>query len=127
MATTKAIVAQRPSLRNVAILGVKLLVTIGCLWWAFRSIDLSDLVAIARTTNVALAFGSFLLVLAQTPLVALRWCKIVDALAGGSQRVARGPMMAVTAIGIFFSQVTPNSGRRRRPRVAAHPLGQILA
>lgn len=98
---------QRPSLRGVAAFAVKLTITIGCLWWAFRSVALSDLVAIARTTNVPLALGSVLIVLIQLPLVALRWCKIVDALAEGGRRVPRGPMIAVTAIGVFFGQVTP--------------------
>ena len=51
---------------------------------------------------------SLVLLIAQIPLVGLRWCRIVDALAADGRRVPRKPLMAIAAIGVFFTQVAPN-------------------
>ena len=49
-----------------------------------------------------------LVVMLQIPLVALRWRNILDVLVGLGERMTRGAMVAVTAIGLFFSQVLPS-------------------
>jgi hypothetical protein len=44
----------------------------------------------------------------QIPLVGLRWSAIVNELAARSERVTPTIMVAVTAIGLFFTQVLPS-------------------
>ena len=44
----------------------------------------------------------------EIPLVAVRWCWIVDVLGHDHDRIKRVPMIAITAIANFFAQVIPN-------------------
>ena len=46
--------------------------------------------------------------LLQIPLLGLRWCEVLDALALRNRRVTRKAVLGVTAIGAFFTQVLPN-------------------
>ena len=97
---------RRLTVRSVAGFTLKLAVTAACLWYASRSISLADFLRLASTTSPLWVAVSVLMMVIQIPLIGLRWCKIVDALAGG--RAPRKPLMAITAIGVFFGQVAPN-------------------
>lgn len=103
-----SIAPRRPAVRNVAVFALKLAVTAACLWYVSRSISLADFLRLSSTTSPPWVALSVLLIIAQIPLVGLRWCKIVDALAADSSRVPRKPLMAISAIGVFFAQVAPN-------------------
>jgi hypothetical protein len=51
---------------------------------------------------------AILLVMMQPLLVGLRWRAIVHEISDTEWRVARGPMIVISAIGTFFSQVLPS-------------------
>jgi hypothetical protein len=60
------------------------------------------------------AFAVFVVVL-QIPLLGVRWCNILDALAVRTARVTAVATIAVSAIGVFFAQVMPSvAGERVR-------------
>lgn len=94
------------NVRNLAILVLKLLVTGACFWYVSRQIDAGKFVRAVSSLNPAWAALSALVILAELPLVALRWQKILQAL----QPMDRWPLrdiVAITAIGTFFGQVLP--------------------
>jgi uncharacterized membrane protein YbhN (UPF0104 family) len=93
---------------KLAIFAVKLLVTGACFWYLSRQIDLSQVVSAVRLLDFRWAAFATLVVVLQIPLLGLRWCNIFDALAARDERVTRTVMIAVTAIGVFFSQVLPS-------------------
>ena len=74
------IAPRRPAVRNIAVFALKLAVTAACLWYVSRSISLADFLRLSSTTSPPWVALSVLLIVAQIPLVGLRWCEIVDAL-----------------------------------------------
>ena len=100
--------SKRRLLTDVAFIVLKFGFAAVCLWYVTRSIDFSDLGKLAGTVNFPLAGFSVLMIMVQIPLIGIRWCKIVDALASDGTRVPRTPFLAITAIGLFFGQVAPN-------------------
>src|ERR1044072_3342426 len=97
---------RRLTVRSVAGFTLKLAVTAACLWYASRSISLADFLRLASTTSPLWVAVSVLMMVIQIPLIGLRWCKIVDALAGG--RGPRKPLLAITALGVVFGQGAPH-------------------
>jgi hypothetical protein len=93
---------------KLAILAAKLLVTGACFWYLSRQIDLSQVISAVPLLDFRWAAFATLVVMLQIPLLGLRWCNIFDALAARVERVTRTVMIAVTAIGVFFSQVLPS-------------------
>src|SRR5215510_5067287 len=102
---------QRPSHRGgaekAAILAAKMLVTGACFWYISRQIDLSQILSAIPLLDFRWAALAILVAMLQIPLLGLRWHNIVNALAAHNQQMARTAMIAVTAIGAFFSQVLP--------------------
>ena len=94
--------------RRVAVLLLKLAVTALCLWYLARQTNLAGFVDAARTLDGPWLIAAALLLTTEIPLVALRWCWIVDALDRDAESIARTPLIAITAITNFFSQVMPN-------------------
>jgi glycosyltransferase 2 family protein len=68
----------------------------------------ADFVRLSSMTSPTWAALSILIIMAQIPLVGLRWCHIVEALVQNEQRAPRAPLIAITAIGLFFGQIAPN-------------------
>jgi uncharacterized membrane protein YbhN (UPF0104 family) len=97
-----------PSAKAVPILLLKLAVTGICFWYVVRQINVADLAPTLKMLDAKWTVFAALLILLEVPLVALRWCQIVDALRADMSPVPRRPMMAITAIGLFFNQVLPN-------------------
>jgi uncharacterized protein (TIRG00374 family) len=93
---------------KLAIFAAKLLVTGACFWYLSRQIDLSQVISAIPLLDFRWAAFATLVVVLQIPLLGLRWCNIFDALATRDERVTRTVMIAVTAIGVFFSQVLPS-------------------
>src|SRR5271165_7661487 len=93
---------------QLAVFAIKLAVTSVCFWYLSRNIDLGEFGRAARALDPRWAALAALVMMLQIPLVALRWCKIVDTLNAERGPVARGPLLAITAIGAFFAQVMPN-------------------
>ena len=95
-------------LKKIAFFVAKLLVTAGCFWYASRQIDLSQIwSAIPRLDFRWSAFAT-LLVMLQIPLLAARWCNVVEALAVRNAQMNSVTMIVLTAIGVFFAQVLPS-------------------
>ncbi len=94
--------------KNIAIFGAKLVVTGACFWYVFKQVDpVQTFSGIARLDVRWAAFATFIVML-QIPLVALRWRNVLLALAACDERMTRAAMIAITAIGLFFSQVLPS-------------------
>src|ERR1700733_8763376 len=93
---------------QAAVLAVKLTVTTLCFWYLARTIDWHDAIRAARTLDLRWAACAILVLALETPLVALRWGKIIDALDRDREPIRRGPIIAITAIANFFVQVAPN-------------------
>jgi uncharacterized protein (TIRG00374 family) len=97
----------RHAFGKAAAIGLKILITGFCFWYVAREISLTEFVRRASTIDIAWASLATVAIVAEIPLMTLRWCAIIDALADNGERVARGPALAVTAIGIFFGQILP--------------------
>ena len=93
---------------QVGLFAAKLAVTCLCFWYLARNIDLSELLRAGRTLDLLWTSLAVLAFIIEILLVGLRWCKIVDALERGRERIRRGPMIAITMISNFFAQVVPN-------------------
>jgi glycosyltransferase 2 family protein len=98
----------RGRLQTIAIFIIKLAVTAGCFWYVLRRIELTQ--ALARITELDSRWAAFaiLVVALQIPLVALRWRRVLRALAVWNAQITRGAMIVITAIGLFFGQVLPS-------------------
>jgi uncharacterized protein (TIRG00374 family) len=97
-----------PRVRSALMVAVKLLVTAVCFWYLSNKISWAPFTGIATTINAAWGMVALGLMMLQLPLVGLRWAEIVSVLAPASKNSSRGPMLAITSIGIFFSQLVPN-------------------
>ena len=94
------------SKKKAALVAIKAAVTLGCLWYVARQVEFAKIAAVAGTLDMGWLGLAELVVMLQIPLVALRWNEILAALAAHRQRITA--MIAVTAIGQFFTQVLPN-------------------
>jgi hypothetical protein len=94
-------------LQKAAIFAAKLLVTGGCLWYVARQIELGQVLSAIALLDFRWAGFAAVLLMAQIPLVALRWRNILVGLGACDARTTRAAMTAITAIGVFFSQVLP--------------------
>lgn len=103
---TEARLARRmPHLRKALGLALKCAATVGCFWYLGRSIDMAELMRAARELSPAWLALAVVLVMAQIPLVGLRWQKIVASIDNNQQPL--GPIVAITAIATFFGQILP--------------------
>ena len=94
--------------RKLVILAAKLLVTGACFWYLSRQIDLSQVLSAVPLLDFRWTAFATLVVALQIPLLGLRWCNIIDALAARGKDVTRTVVIAVAAIGTFFAQVLPS-------------------
>src|ERR1700730_5971021 len=92
---------------QTAILALKILVTLACFWYLFRHIDVAVLRRTLPDFEAQWAVLSVLLLMSQTPLIALRWLEIVNVLKMRGDRLTFPWMTAVAAIGQFFGQILP--------------------
>ena len=94
------------SKKKAALIAIKVAVTLGCLWYVARQVEFSKIAAVVGTIDIGWLGLAELVVMLQIPLVALRWSEILEALAARRERFTA--MVAVNAIGMFFTQVLPN-------------------
>ena len=92
---------------KIAIFAAKLLVTGACFWYVSGQIDLGRVLSAAPLVDFRWAAFAVLVFLLQIPLVALRWRNVLAVLVALDERMTRAAMIAVTAIGVFFTQVLP--------------------
>ncbi len=107
-ATDNAAKSGTRSLERSAIIALKLLVTGICFWYLLHKLDLNEIsrsIALLEFPWVALATATIVL---QIPLIAGRWREILNSLDAAHERISKGSMTAVAAIGVFFAQVLPN-------------------
>jgi glycosyltransferase 2 family protein len=90
-----------------AIISLKLVVTLGCFVYLGRNAQLSQIIDVFRTLELRWLFLALVCAMLQIPLVACRWRLFVDAVSP-STHIAMWPIVAITAIGIFWGQVMPN-------------------
>jgi glycosyltransferase 2 family protein len=90
------------------IVAAKLAVTGACFWYLARNVDFRELLGAARTLNVSWTALAVLVLMLETPIIAVRWCWIVDLLGQNQEQISRAPMIAITLIANFFAQVMPN-------------------
>ena len=95
-------------IEKLAAFAAKLVVTGACFWYVSRQIDLSQVLSAVPLLDFRWAALAIFVVVLQIPLLGVRWCNILDALAVRNARITAAATMAVTAIGVFFAQVLPS-------------------
>ena len=100
--------ARGGNIKKVAFFAAKLLVTGACFWYASRQIDLSQVLSAIPRLDFRWAAFATLLVILQIPLLAARWCKVVEALAVRNAQMSSVTMIVLTGIGVFFGQILPS-------------------
>jgi uncharacterized membrane protein YbhN (UPF0104 family) len=95
-------------IKKVAIIAAKLLVTGACFWYLSRQIDLGQVFSSIPLLELRWAALATLMVMLQIPLVAMRWREILHVLAAIDRRMTNTSIIAITAIGVFFTQVLPS-------------------
>src|SRR6478609_8068305 len=95
-------------IEKIAIFAAKLMVTGGCFWYVSRQIDLKQVLSAVPLLDFRWAAFAVLVVVLQIPLLGVRWCNILDALAVRNARMTVIATIAVSAIGVFFAQVLPS-------------------
>src|SRR3954463_1324701 len=68
-------------IEKVAIFAAKLIVTGGCFWYVSRQIDLKQVLSAIPLLDFRWAAFAVFIVVLQIPLLGVRWCNILDALA----------------------------------------------
>jgi hypothetical protein len=95
-------------------LTAKFVVTAICFWYLGSRIDFPEIMDIARGLHLGWATLAIVVLLGQLPLATLRWAKIVDeltmlgSLREASNRIPRVPLLGISVIAAFFSQVVPS-------------------
>lgn len=112
--------AARRAIAKVALFVAKVAVTALCFWYLSRRIDVAQLLQVLPVFDVRWGVVAVLVAMLQIPLLGLRWCEILDALALRNARLTRTAVIGITAIGAFFTQVLPNiAGEGMRVWLAA--------
>jgi uncharacterized membrane protein YbhN (UPF0104 family) len=93
---------------KLAIVAGKLLVTAVCFWYLAHEIDFGQLYAALLKLELPWMVAAVALVMIEIPLVGLRWQEILRAMAVADRRITSAAIIAITAIGVFFSQVLPS-------------------
>ena len=100
--------AHRGGAREVGLFAAKLLVTAACFWYLSLQIDFSKVLPAVPMLDFGWVAFAILLVVLQIPLVGVRWYNVVHALTVCSERMTQLAMIAIAAIGLFFSQIFPS-------------------
>ncbi len=112
--------AARRAIAKAALFAAKVIVTALCFWYLSRRIDVAQLLQVLPVFDVRWGVVAVLVAMLQIPLLGLRWCEILDALALRNARLTRTAVIGITAIGAFFTQVLPNiAGEGMRVWLAA--------
>jgi hypothetical protein len=100
--------SHRRKAEKAAIVAAKLLVTGACFWYVSRQVDWHQVSSAIQLLDFRwAAFATFIAILL-IPLAGLRWYNIVDSLEARDKHIPLAPMIAATAVGLFFAQVLPN-------------------
>jgi glycosyltransferase 2 family protein len=99
---------RRGGAKKLAMVAVKLIVTGACFWYLWRQVDVGQVVSAVALLDFRWAAFATVLVVLEIPLLALRWGNVVAALAARNERMTATTMIAITAIGQFFTQVLPS-------------------
>lgn len=87
--------------------GLKIFITFACFWYLSTQLDFTEIAKLATLLDVKWVVVATLLLLPQILLVGLRWRWIIQELDARRQRCPYGPIIAISAIAIFFQQVLP--------------------
>jgi uncharacterized membrane protein YbhN (UPF0104 family) len=98
----------RRGVTKLAIFAAKFAITALCFCYVSRRVDFAAAVRTLPTLDLRWIALAVLVALLQIPLLGLRWCEVLDALALRNRRMTRNAVIGVTAIGAFFTQVLPN-------------------
>src|SRR6516225_9825073 len=95
------------SKNQIAVLALKIAVTGACFWYLFRHIDVAELRRTLPGIDVRWAILAIGLLIAQIPLLGLRWLQIAKVLRMHGRQLTIFWMSIATAIGQFFGQIMP--------------------
>ena len=100
MATYEEAIGAEPSapLKNAALLLLKFAVTAACFWYVVRQVNLADFARLLGTFNYGWAALAVLLVMLETPMVALRWGAILNGLGSEDERTPAAPIVSPAVI-----------------------------
>ncbi len=98
----------RRGVTKLAIFAAKFAITALCFWYVLRRVDFAAAVRILPTLDGRWIVLAVAVALLQIPLLGLRWCEVLDALALRGGRITRMAVLGVTSIGAFFTQVLPS-------------------
>ena len=98
----------RRGVTKLAIFAAKFAITALCFWYVSRRVDFAAAVRTLPTLDVRWIVLAVVVALLQIPLLGLRWCEVLDALALRGRRITRMAVLGVTSIGAFFTQVLPS-------------------
>ena len=99
--------ARSLSKNQIAVLALKIAVTGACFWYLFRHIDVAELRRTLPGIDVRWAILAIGLLIAQIPLLGLRWLQIAKVLRMHGRQLTIFWMSIATAIGQFFGQIMP--------------------
>ncbi len=105
---TNGVVTPSPGSFNknrAAVLALKAAITIACFWYVFVHVDIGELRRDFSHIRLPWIALTLLLLVAQIPLVALRWMEIIRTLKIGVVGLSYPYLCWGTAIGQFFGQV----------------------
>jgi uncharacterized membrane protein YbhN (UPF0104 family) len=92
---------------KAAMIAGKLIITGLCFWYLSWKIDFAELFSSLGQLEFGWAAAGPLIIILQTPFVAMRWREILKVLIGLDRRMTNIAILAITAIGGFFMQVLP--------------------
>jgi glycosyltransferase 2 family protein len=95
---------QVSTIRKVLFTGIRLFITVGLLWALMARMDLSRALEIISHASIPLLAATLVVLLAGTPLVALRWNIILSAEAPSPGTCT---LLKIVLVGMFFNQVLP--------------------
>lgn len=110
--------------RSLAILAVKLMVTIGLLGWLLASVDTHEVAGRLTAVGVAGVTGAVLALVMLVPATAMRWGVVQQAIGAP---INPGQLIRLVLVGVFFNQILPAPIGGDAMRVwGAHRLGLTL-
>ena len=90
-----------------AAFALKIVVTLGCFWYLLHHVDVAELRRTLPGIDARWSVLAILLLVAQIPLVALRWLQIAKLLGMRGRRLTLFWMTVAAAIAQFFGQILP--------------------
>jgi hypothetical protein len=101
-----------PTIRNlsksqIAVFALKIAVTVACFWYLLHHVDVAELRRTLPGLDARWTILAICLLIAQIPLVGLRWFQVAKTLGMRGEQLTCYWMSVAAAIGQFFGQILP--------------------